>query len=286
MKKILITGANGFIAKNLNESLKEKHNIIPANRQELNLLDSQNVMSYMKKNNFDVVIHCATYDAAPKHSTKDPTKVLENNLRMFLNVARCENYFGEMIFFGSGAEYDREHWIPKMKENYFDQHVPKDQYGFSKYMMTKYSESRGGIFNLRLFAVFGKYDDWQTRFIPNACLQAIEKETIRIHQNAFYDYLDVKDLAKIVDRFILHPPKEKVYNVCSGEIYDRKSLADKIKNISGKNLVIQIENENFGKEYSGDNNSLLRELKNFQFTPIDESIKNLYEWYQEGGKRI
>lgn len=276
--KILITGGDGFIAKNLFEKLKDKYDIISTNHQKLDLLDSSKVFDYLKENQFDTIIHTATYDAAPKHSNKDSTKVLENNLKFFFNIARCKDYFGKMIYFGSGAEYDREHWIPKMKENYFDQYVPQDQYGFSKYMMTKYSESHECIFNLRLFAMVGKDDDWRTRFIPNACRQAIEKDTIKIQQNAFYDYLDIEDLAKIVDRFILNQPKEKVYNVCSGKIYDRKSLAEKIKKISGKKLDIQIENERLGEEYSGDNNLLLKELGNFQFTPIDESIKRLYEW--------
>ncbi len=42
-----------------------------------------------------------------------------------------------------------------MPENYFDTHVPKDQYGFSKYIMAKYSEKLEGIVDLRVFGCFG-----------------------------------------------------------------------------------------------------------------------------------
>src|SRR3989344_1114492 len=154
--KILITGGNGFIARNLTEQLSREYNVISVNRQKLNLLDSKSVADCLKSSKFDVAVHTANYDAAPKHSMKDPAKVLENNLKMYFNIASCRDYFGKMIYFGSGAEFSREHWIPKMKEDYFERHIPDDQYGFSKYLMTKYSLLSDKIYNLRLFAVFGK----------------------------------------------------------------------------------------------------------------------------------
>ena len=138
---------------------------------------------HLEKNNFDVVIHTATYDAVAKFSTKDPTKVLGNHLKMFFNVARCKDYFGKMIYFGSGAEFCREHWIPKMKEDYFDTYVPTDQYGFARYVITKYALANKNIYNLRLFGLFGKYDNWQTRLIPNVCCLAIYNMPIQIEQN-------------------------------------------------------------------------------------------------------
>ena len=84
--KILITGGNGFIAKNLFEQLNDKYSITSVNHQELDLFDSSNVSDYLKRGKFNIIVHTSTYDAAPKHSTKDQTKVLENNLRMFFNL--------------------------------------------------------------------------------------------------------------------------------------------------------------------------------------------------------
>ena len=216
-----------------------------------------------------------------KYSTKDPTKVLENNLKMFFNITRCKDYFDKMIYFGSGAEYSRKYWKPKMREDYFDQHVPEDQYGFSKYVMTKNALFSDNIYNLRLFGVFGKYDDWRTRFIPNICSQATSNMPIQIHQNTFRDYLYVNDLVRIVGWFVSNQPKKKVYNVCSGKVYDHQSLAEKIIKASGNDLGIKIETKGLGREYSGDNSLLLQEMGGFEFTPIDDSIKDLYSWYME-----
>ena len=79
MKRLLITGGNGFIARNLNKQLSGDYEVVARNSQELNLLDTDKVSDFIKRNHFDVVIHSSTYDPAPKYSTKDPAKVLENN---------------------------------------------------------------------------------------------------------------------------------------------------------------------------------------------------------------
>ena len=44
---------------------------------------------------------------------------------MFFNLARGNDYFGKMLYYGSGAVFGRENWKPRMKEDYFDQNVPK-----------------------------------------------------------------------------------------------------------------------------------------------------------------
>ena len=277
-KKILITGGNGFIAKNLVEGLD--YNIIAPNSKELNLLDSNKVFNFIRENNFDTIIHAATYDAAPTFSTKDPNKVLENNLKMFFNIARCEEYFGKMIYYGSGAEFGRENWTPKMKENKFDENIPIDwPYGLSKYIMTKYTSLKTNIFNLRLFSVFGKYDDWRYRFLSNACCKAVLNMPITIKSNSTLDYLYIDDLVKITKWFIENKPKRNVYNICSGNVFTCENLAQKIKQITSKDLNIHLIDLESKNEYSGDNSQLLNEL-DFKFTPIEESIKSLYNYYK------
>ena len=284
-KKILITGGSGFIARSLFEYLSDcyfsplEKNIYCLGRQELDLLDSEKVFNFIKKNNFDVVIHAASYDAVPEFTTKDPTKVLENNLKMFFNIARCKDYFGKMLHFGSGAEAGRANWKPKMTEEYIDSHIPEDQYALSKHIINEHTKLSKNIFNLRLFGLFGKYDDWRYRFISNACCKAVLKKPIVIKQNVFFDYLYVDDFVKIVRWFIENDPKYQTYNVCSGKSYDYVSLAHKIADVSNENIEILLENSVLRKEYSGDNTLLQNEMK-YKFQDIDSSIKSLYFWYK------
>lgn len=248
-------------------------------RRQLNLNDSEAVQTFLRHHQFDVVIHTATYDAAPKHSDKDPGQVLEQNLRMFFNLARCRHDFGRMLYFGSGAEFAREHWTAGMDESYFDQHVPSDQYGLSKYVMTQHALQTENIYNLRLFAVFGEYDDWRYRFISNICAQAVMGLPITVHQNSLVDFLYIKDLVNIVSWFIDNTPSRQVYNVCRGTSYEFASLAEKVRELAGNEVDLVVHNQDIQKQYSGSNQQLLDELSDFQFTPIEQALKNMFRWY-------
>ncbi len=283
---ILITGGNGFLARSFLEAFNRDYIVNSLSREKLDLMDSGKVFNYLKKKQFDVVIHAATYDAAPIDSLKDPSLVLENNLKMFFNLERCNNYYGKLLYFGSGAEFSRPHWKSNMNENYFDHYVPKDQYGFSKYIMTKYSMVSDNIFNLRLFGVHGKYDDWRYRFISNACCHVAFDMPISIVQNAVFDFLYIDDLVKIVQWFINNEPKQNIYNVCSGKTYDYITLANKIIEISTKDLEVIVKREGCRAEYSGDHSLLLAELNNFEFTHMNESLKEVYRWYDSNKNLI
>jgi len=276
--KILITGGAGFIGKNLNELLGDKYNIVAPNSKELDLLDSQKVFDYIKTGKFDVIIHAATWNAT-RNSKKDTTLVLGCNCKMFFNIARCGAHYGKMIYYGSGAEYDREHWLPKMREEYFDKYVPQDLYGFSKYVMRKYAEKTENIYNLCVFGVYGKYEDWEIRFISNACCKAVYDMPITIKQDVFIDYLHVEDLARITDWFMENTPRGKSYNICTGRTTDLKDLAEKVKRISNKRLEIHIKMKGVGVEYSGDNSRLISEIGDYKFKGLEEGIYDLYNWY-------
>ena len=58
-KKILITGANGFIGSNLKEGLSLLYDIYAPNSSELNLCDQENVEEYLIHQKIDIVIHSA-----------------------------------------------------------------------------------------------------------------------------------------------------------------------------------------------------------------------------------
>lgn len=278
--KLLITGATGFIGRNLKEQLADRYEIIAPTSRKLNLLDEDAVKEYIVSHHFDVVIHAATWNAT-KTSTKDLLKVFPNNCRMFFNIARCSDHYGKMLYYGSGAEYDRRYCKQKIKEGYFDTHVPIDDYGFSKYIMAKYAEKARNIYDLCIFGVFGKYEDWEIRFISNACCKAIWDLPITIKQNVFFDYLYVDDLVEITKWFIENNPKEKIYNICTGRTLDLLSLAKKVLAASGKNLEIRVATEGLGAEYSGDNTKLISELGFYKFKEMDECIRDLYNWYLE-----
>ena len=192
-----------------------------------------------------------------------------------------------MIHFGSGAEFGRDHYIPRMKEDYLGEHIPRDQYGFSKYIAARFTEAvNSNIYNLRLFAVFGKHEDSRIRFISNNICNGLSNRPFSINQNAFFDYLYVKDLCKITEWFVENIPTYKTYNVCSGKSMDLYSIAESIRRMMSIDLKIIVKEKGFKKEYSGDNTRLKNELGNNFYTNFESGLKEFYFWLRENKHQV
>lgn len=278
MLKVLITGGSGFIGRNLAEDFAGHYDLHAPTSGQLDLLNDATVRDYLAEHKFDVVVHSATTRSNRRLGA--PPDMLDRNCRMFFNLARNERLFGKMIYFGSGAEYDRRNLPPRVSEDYFDTSVPSDPYGFSKYICAKYAEHRPNIINLRLFGVFGKYEDWSVRFISNACARAVCGLPILIRQNVVFDYLYVQDLAKIVAQFIESSPSCRTLNVCTGTPHGLVELAGIVGDVSAKKPEVRCLKEGLGAEYTASNLRLRKEIPEITFEPIRTSIESLYQWYR------
>ena len=279
MKKILITGARGFIGRNLTESLSGEYLVFSPNSDELNLLNEEVTCAYLEQHNFDIVVHSAKRDGVREGITLSDYEVLDSNLRMFYNLEKNSASFGKMIYFGSGAEYDRSVMQPKTKEMEFGVSIPRDSYGFAKYIMSRTTEHSENIVDLRLFGVFGKYEAWDRRFISNAIFTALTEKKITISKNVYFDYLYINDLANIVRWFIENDSLYKQYNICTGKSIDLYTLAQYVRESIDDNIKIEIKDEGLKPEYSGDNTRMKNEI-DYYFTDYREAINNLVEFYK------
>ncbi|CAN5132782.1 NAD(P)-dependent oxidoreductase [soil metagenome] len=279
-KQILITGSGGFIGRNLVEMLADKYTILAPRSAELNLLDAQSVEDYLKIHQVDQIIHAAVYHVT-RNSTLDPQKSLSINLRMFFNLARCNSLYKRMFHLGSGAEYGKQNPIKMVKETDFGDRIPTDDYGFFKYVITKTLPSYPNIFNLRLFGIFGKYEDWQIRFISNAICKAIFDIPITIKQNVYFDYLYIDDFVRIIMQLLeMEIIPYQIINVASGKRIDLKTIARMAQKFSNKKEVITIAKAGLSNEYTADNSLMSKLLPELLITPIEESIEVLYNWYK------
>ena len=64
--KILITGANGMLAKEVKEKFEKGNEIILTDVAELDITNEQAVMDYIKNTKPDYIINCAAYTAVDK----------------------------------------------------------------------------------------------------------------------------------------------------------------------------------------------------------------------------
>ena len=283
MKKIFLTGSTGFIGKNLKQFLSLKYKVFSPSHQQLDLLDSSKVDNYFKKNNPEIVIHTAFVGGPRNNNNKN---LVYPNQKMLVNLLKNEKYFKKLIFLGSGAEYGRDRNLKKIKESDFGQIVPNDEYGRSKYICSRLIEKNKKSINLRLFGVYGKYEDYKIRFISNAVLKMLFNLPISINQNVVFDYLYINDLVKIIDYFIKHKSKHQFYNVGSGKSIDLKSIAKLILKLSGKKLPIKIFKAGLNKEYTANVARLKKEIPNLKFTSLNKGISELIEYYKKILKSI
>lgn len=230
--KILITGGNGYIAKSLYNSLKNKHDITCITRQDFNLTAFQAMNQFFQNKYFDVVIHCAVQGGS--RLKEDSYKDMDINLSMYYNLLQHKPHYKKLIHLGSGAEI----------------YNPESPYGLSKKVIANSISEIENFYNIRIFAVFDE-NELDTRFIKSNLKRYINREPIVIHQNKYMDFFYMEDLVSLVEFYILNenPPKEID---CS--YYELKTLhhiANMINHLNGHQTLIQLNDSILGKEYIG-----------------------------------
>lgn len=252
--------------------------LIPV-RKELDLTNTNDVDTYFRKHTIYAVINCAVVGGS--RTEEHVNSALSQNLRIFFNLLRNKDKYKKMIHLGSGAEYDKSKPLMRVKEADFGKTMPQDEYGFYKYICSKYIEKEKNVVCLRIFGLFGKYEDYRLRFISNAIVNNLKGLPIIINQNVIFDYVYINDFVKIIEYFIGHKGKHRFYNIGSGKKIDILSIAKIINRVADKKSRIIIKNRGLNNEYSCDNSRLMQEIKNMQFTDSKEAVDELYHWYKD-----
>ncbi len=278
MQTILLTGGSGFIGRNIIEQLGATYTILAPSHHELELTDTKAVESYLKQHAVDLVIHSANRGGSRADATQ--AGVAASNLRIFYNIIQAKQYYKRLIVLGSGAEYDKCLPLKQISEIFFGTSIPADEYGLYKYVCARYAEQVDYITHLRLFAVFGKYEDYRIRFISNAICKALLDLPITIKQNVVFDYVYVDDVVSLLDLIIANPTSEKIINVGSGMPVDLKTIAEKILTILDKKLPIVVGKSGLGNEYSADIGLLKKTYPNAKVTSLDVALQSLIDYYR------
>jgi len=188
--KILITGANGFIGRNLYKSLQacKQYEVIGLTRKDCDLTDCLQVNEYFKDKYFDIVIHTAINGG--RRLIKDEPSIFHNNLVMAVNLLANKQSFKYFFNFSSGAENNEA----------IDNGL---YYAASKYIITNMVRNYNWARQFKIYGCFG-VDEEPQRLIKSSILRYINKEPMVCNENKYMDFIYIEDVCTIIKHYINH----------------------------------------------------------------------------------
>ena len=179
-KKILFTGGNGFIGRQIIPFLeKDGYEVVRPRSTQVRLeVDAEVATLFEDGQLYDAIIHAAIVGG--RRDIDDSAKVLATNLRMFETLYKyASGSTSKFINLDSGASYGRPSSVPEPTPINFGDVIPSDPYGLSKYIIAKRVLSSPIGVNLRVFGCFGVHEE-SSRFFNTNINNYINHKPIRL----------------------------------------------------------------------------------------------------------
>ena len=310
--KILITGAAGFIGFKFSEFLLKKNyhvfgidnlnnyydvklkksRILELKKykkfkfQKINLEDKKKVEIVYKKNKFSYVFHFAA-QAGVRHAILKPQDYINSNIIGFFNLLETSKKFNvQRLFIASSSSVYGETRKYPFKESFFLK--PKNIYSISKKFNEDLCESYSNFYNLnvtvlRFFTVYGEWgrpDMFIMKFIKAA--KDNKYFYLNNYGDHYRDFTYVEDVNKILFKLfkIKNNPRFEIFNICRNKPINIMKVVNKLKLLLGKINIKKIgKNEADVYKTHGSNKKLLKKIGKCKFTPLDEGLQNVVNWY-------
>lgn len=262
MKKVLITGANGFVGNYLRAELKANgYEVVTTDvagpiEVEADLLDKEGVMLLLYQTKPDAVIHLAGQSSVG-YSWENPIKTLDLNVKTTIHlidaITQC-NPAIRLLVIGSSDQYG----VVPQNKFLVDEMVPlnpQSPYAISKCtqenMAIAFSKARNlDILTTRSFNHIGP------RQRPGFVVADFSKSIAEVENDvkpiicvgnldAYRDFTDVKDVVRAYRLLLENGRSREVYNVGSGELRSIREILENLIAISGKEIDIQVNPAKF-----------------------------------------
>ncbi|MDD2891811.1 MAG: dTDP-4-dehydrorhamnose reductase [Candidatus Gracilibacteria bacterium] len=135
MKRILLTGAKGMLAHDFMESQKERFEIIPFDRDYLDITDIQQVEQRVQESQADIILNCAAYTNVDGAEDTGKKMNLDINVLGVFNLAKIANRQNiDFITLSTDYVFDG---TKEGGYNENDEQNPINNYGLAKYLGEK-----------------------------------------------------------------------------------------------------------------------------------------------------
>ena len=277
MKKILITGSEGFVGKNLIRYLKNySFQIIETKDKSFDLKLNE---SWKQIEKCDYLIHLAGKSFVPK-SWEEPARFIENNILLITNALEYCRVNKTKLIFLSSYLYGNCKKMP-IKEN-----APieaTNPYALSKLLSEKlcYFYKNNFQVNNIILRVFNLYGPGQPKeYLLSKITNQVRNEKIIKVDNLSpkRDYVYIDDLCSAIVKAINYKGKEHIFNIGSGKSYSVKEVIDFIQNIYGTSFNIKekkLIRKNEILNTIADINLAKKELEWFPIYDLKEGLKKI-----------
>ena len=277
MKKILITGSEGFVGKNLIRYLKNySFQIIETKDKSFDLKLNE---SWKQIEKCDYLIHLAGKSFVPK-SWEEPARFIENNILLITNALEYCRVNKTKLIFLSSYLYGNCKKMP-IKEN-----APieaTNPYALSKLLSEKlcYFYKNNFQVNNIILRVFNLYGPGQPKeyLLSKITNQVRYENIIKVDDlSPKRDYVYIDDLCSAIVKAINYKGKEHIFNIGSGKSYSVKEVIDFIQNIYGTSFNIKekkLIRKNEILNTIADINLAKKELEWFPIYDLKEGLKKI-----------
>ena len=303
-KKVLITGASGFVGSCLvRRLLKENYKIHIITRgttnlwrlhgilkdieiHNIDLLDSEKVAKLSNTISIDQVYHLATYGGY--HYQNKIEDVINTNIIGTWNLFREFSKKDIEMFINTSSSSEYGEKFEPMRETM--KVTPNNMYGASKAAGTILCSTYASINNiplvtLRLFSPYGYYDA-KTRLIPTVITSCLLGKEIKLSQkNSKRDLIFIDD---VVEAYLaaskLVNSHGEIFNIGSGTQYTNEEIVSIITNLIGRDVKIHWEN-NLNRQYEplmwvSDNKNAYEKLNWKPDVEIRIGLNNTINWFR------
>jgi len=318
-KKILVTGAAGFIGFHLSRKLLEQgffvtgydnlndYYEVTLKEDRLRILENYKNFTFIKGDvaikeevdelfqtvKPDYVIHLAA-QAGVRYSIENPKAYMDSNITGFFHILEALRIYGtkHLVYASSSSVYGANKKIPFSTEDKTDQ--PVSFYAVTKKTNELMAYTYSHLYQipatgLRFFTVYGPYGRPDMAYFSFA-KSIWEEKPIKVFNNGnlYRDFTYIDDIVEGMVRIMEKPPvpdtnqvRHKVYNIGNHRPENLMDFIRVLENCLGKKAKIRFYPMQDGDVYQtcADVADLKSDFDFYPDTPIEIGLKKFTDWY-------
>tara|TARA_R110002096_G_scaffold25313_4_gene79249 strand:- start:4982 stop:5845 length:864 start_codon:yes stop_codon:yes gene_type:complete len=285
----VVTGASGFIGKNLVEKLSSITDEKILQVDYLEHMDPSDFLYNLQNDFFDNPISVIFHNGACSDTTvSDPSYMMERNFDYSVSLLKiCIERGLRLIYASSASVYGDG---PFTEDSSSD---PKNLYALSKSMFDNYSQSFidniPQLVGLRYFNVYGKYEENKGSMasVVYKFYNQLEEGEITLFKNSdkyLRDFIHVDDIVSMNIKFFLNPKISGLFNVGTGAERSFQDIADIFKKRYKASIkYIEMPEKLKGKyqEFTKSDNTKLFKSFSHKFLSLEQGIEKYLNYLEK-----